>query len=96
MEAWHRGASRESFSERHLAFENWDTLPRVLTGKRLDILRQVHCHTTTSVPALTKRLERDYGNVHADVLVFVSVDLLEVTKAGVRVDYDSIDTKIAI
>ena len=39
-EAWHRAQSGESFRERYSAFENWDTLARVLTGKRLEILRQ--------------------------------------------------------
>ena len=94
--AWHRAARGESFLERHLAFENWDTLARVLTGKRLDILRHVHRHATTSIRALAKALARDYSNVHADVQALMSAGLLEVTEAGVRVDYDSIDTKIAI
>jgi predicted transcriptional regulator len=39
---------------------------------------------------------RDYSNVHADVQALMSAGLLEVTKAGVRVDYDAIETKIAI
>lgn len=95
-DAWHRAARGEVFSERHLAFENWDTLTRVLTGKRLDILRHVHRHATISIRALAKALGRDYSNVHADVQALMNVGLLEVTQAGVRVDYDSIDTKIAI
>ena len=95
-DAWHRAARGESFSERHLAFENWDTLTRVLTAKRLDLLRHIHRHTTTSIRALAKTLGRDYSNVHADVQALMSAGLLEVTKAGVRVDYDSIETKIAL
>lgn len=95
-DAWHRAKRGDSFSERHLAFENWDTLARILTGKRLDILRHVHRHATTSIRGLAKALERDYSNVHADVQALTSVGLLNVTKAGVRVDYDSIDTRIAI
>jgi predicted transcriptional regulator len=95
-EAWQRAARGELFAERHLAFENWDTLTRILTAKRLDILRHVHHHTTTSIRALAKTLGRDYSNVHADVHALMSAGLLEVTSAGVRVDYDSIETKIAI
>ncbi len=34
IDAWHRAERGETFHERHLAFENWDTLARVLTGKR--------------------------------------------------------------
>ena len=94
--AWHRAEQGESFRERHLAFENWDTLARILTSKRLDILRYVHRHATASIRALAKALERDYSNVHADVRALRNVGLLDVTKSGVRVDYDSIETKIAI
>ena len=95
-EAWHRAAQGESFRERYLAFENWDTLARILTSKRLDILRHVHRHATTSIRALAKALKRDYSNVHADVQALTSIGLLDVTKSGIRVDYNSIETKIAI
>ena len=95
-QAWHRAQAGEFFRERHLAFENWDTLARVLTGKRLEILRHVNRHATTSIRALAKALGRDYSNVHADVQALIGVGLLDATKEGVRVDYDSIETKIAI
>jgi hypothetical protein len=36
------------------------------------------------------------GNVHADVQALISAGLLDVSKAGVRVEYDSIETKIAM
>jgi predicted transcriptional regulator len=94
--AWRRAKRGTSFTERHLTFENWDTLARVLTAKRLDILRHVHRHTTTSIRSLAKALARDYSNVHADTQALASVGLLEISDAGVRVDYDSIETKIAI
>ena len=32
VDAWHRAERGESFRERHLAFESWDALARVLTG----------------------------------------------------------------
>jgi len=38
IDAWHRAERGETFHERHLAFENWDTLARVLTGKRVNCL----------------------------------------------------------
>jgi hypothetical protein len=34
IDAWRRAERGETVDERHLAFENWDTLARVLTGKR--------------------------------------------------------------
>jgi predicted transcriptional regulator len=96
VDAWHRAESGERFSERHLAFESWDTLMRVLTVKRLDLLRQVHRQPSTSIRALAKALGRDYSNVHADVQALAAAGLLDTENDGVRADYDVIDTKIAM
>jgi predicted transcriptional regulator len=95
-DAWHRAEHGEVFQERHLAFENWDTLARVLTGKRMELLRYVRRHDVASVRALAKALGRDYSNVHADVQALSGAGLLDATDRGVRADYDAIETKIAI
>ena len=86
----------ESLPERRLAFENWDALTRVLTGKRMELLRHVRRNETASIRALAKALGRDYSNVHADVHALAAAGLLISTKSGLRADYDAIDTRIAI
>jgi predicted transcriptional regulator len=96
VDAWHRAERGETFHERHLAFESWDALARVLTGKRMELLRYVRRHNVTSVRALAKALDRDYSNVHADVQALAAAGLLDATGGGVRADYDTIETKIAI
>jgi predicted transcriptional regulator len=96
IDAWHRAERGESFRERHLAFESWDTLARVLTGKRMELLRYVRHHEVASVRALAKALGRDYSNVHADVQALTAAGLLESGENGLRADYDAIETKIAI
>ena len=96
IDAWHRGERGESFRERHLVFESWDALVRVLTAKRMELLRYVRRHPVASVRALAKALARDYSNVHADVQALMAAGLLEATGRGVRADYDAIETKIAI
>jgi predicted transcriptional regulator len=96
VDAWHRAESAESFRERHLAFESWDILARVLTGKRMELLRYVRRHKVSSVRALAKALGRDYSNVHADVQALTAAGLLETGENGLRADYDAIETKIAI
>jgi predicted transcriptional regulator len=96
VDAWHRAERGESFRERHLAFESWDTLARVLTGKRMELLRHVHRHQVTSIRALAKALGRDYSNVHADVQALTAAGLLDATGGGIRADYDAIETKIAM
>ena len=96
IDAWHRAERGERFQERHLAFESWDELVRVMSAKRMELLRYVRRHEVTSVRALAKALSRDYSNVHADVQALAGAGLLENTGKGVRTDYDSIETKIAI
>jgi predicted transcriptional regulator len=96
VDAWHRAERGESFRERHLAFESWDALARVLTGKRMELLRYVRRHKVTSVRSLAKALGRDYSNVHTDVQALTAAGLLDATDGGVRADYDAIETKIAI
>ncbi len=96
VDAWHRAERGEIFHERHLAFESWDALARVLTGKRMELLRYVRRHKVTSVRALAKALGRDYSNVHADVQALAAAGLLDTSDGGVQADYDAIETKIAI
>ena len=96
IDAWHRAERAEVFEERNLAFENWDTLARVLTAKRMELLSHVRRHKITSIRALAKALQRDYSNVHADVQALAAAGLLESSASGVRVDYDAIETRIAL
>jgi predicted transcriptional regulator len=96
VNAWRRAERGETFHERHLAFESWDALARVLTGKRMELLHYVRRHNVTSVRALAKALGRDYSNVHADVQALTAVGLLDTAGGSVQADYDVIETKIAI
>jgi predicted transcriptional regulator len=96
VDAWHRARRGKTFHERYVAFESWDTLARVLTGKRMELLRYVRRHEVISVRALAKALGRDYSNVHSDVQALTAVGLLDAKNGGVRADYDAIETKITI
>src|SRR5271165_211273 len=96
VDAWQRAARGEIFRERRLAFESWDALARVLTGKRMELLRYVRRHKVGSVRALAKALGRDYSNVHADVQALAAAGLLDVADDGLRADYDAIETRIAV
>ena len=96
VDAWHRAERGQDFRERHLAFESWEALARVLTGKRMDLLRYVRRHDVASVRALAKALGRDYSNVHADVQALAAAGLLDMGAGGLHADYDAIETRIAI
>jgi len=92
-EAWARAERGETFAERHLAFESWDALARMLTGKRMELLHYVRRHEVASVRALAKALGRDYSNVHADVQALAAAVLLDTTDGGLRADYDAMRSK---
>jgi predicted transcriptional regulator len=96
IDAWHRGEHGETFRERHLAFESWDSLARVMTNKRMELLRYVRRHEVGSIRALSKALGRDYSNVHADVQALTAAGLLDQSEGRLRADYDAIETRIAI
>src|ERR1039457_3496544 len=96
VDAWRRAERGETFHERHLAFESWETLARILSGKRMEVLRYVRRHNVTSIRALAKALSRDYSNVHADVQALASAGLLDSVNGALRADYDAIETRIAI
>src|SRR5262252_3912571 len=96
IDAWRRAENGETFHERHLAFESRDALARVLTGKRMELLRFVRRHKVSSVHALAKALGRDYSNVHADVQALSAAGLLDTADGCLRADSDAIETKIAI
>ncbi len=96
IDAWHRSERGETLRGRHLAFESWTALARVLTAKRMALLRHVRRHPAASVRALAKALGRDYSNVHADVQALTAAGLLDTTGGSLRADYDAIETRIAI
>ena len=56
IDAWHRAERGETVDERHLSFERWEGLARVLTGKRLELLRHLHRHATPSIAELARAL----------------------------------------
>jgi predicted transcriptional regulator len=94
--AWRRASRGETFQERVLTFESWDFLSRVLTGKRMELLRYVHRHRVRSIRALARALGRDYSSIRADVQVLMIARLLDRENGGVHTSYDAIETRISI
>jgi predicted transcriptional regulator len=94
IDAWHRAERGEEVGETHLAFETWETLARVLTGKRTELIGYVRRHEVASIRQLAAALGRDYSNVHADVKALAAEGLLDTAGGGVRAPYDVIDAWI--
>lgn len=101
VDAWYRaerGELTEANAERHLGFETFELFARVMTPRRLELLRHVHRHPPRSIRALSIALGRDYRRVHEDVEALVAAGLLDRDAAGLHADYETVrmETLIAL
>lgn len=100
VDAWlraERGELTEKNAERHVGFESFELFARVMTPRRLELLRRVHRHPAPSIRALAQALGRDYRRVHEDVQALVAAGLLDRDESGLRADYATVqmETRIA-
>lgn len=99
IDAWHRAERGEltpETAEIHVGFENWETMVRTLSPKRLELLRHVHQHPAKNIRALAQALGRDYRRVHEDVEALEAAGLLDRDKDGVRAEYDAFDVQMRV
>lgn len=99
IDAWHRAERGEltaSNAEIHVGFATWGLMVRVLSAKRLELLRHLHRHPARSIRALASALGRDYRRVHEDVEALESAGLLERDEDGVRADYEAFDVSMRV
>lgn len=98
VSAWHRAEAGAELCERHLSFDSFETLARVLTPKRLALLRHLHRNPAPSINALAKALGRDYRRVHEDVEALATAGLIDRADEGraLSAPYDTITTRIAL
>ena len=98
-EAWHR-AERDEISLEPIAkilFTDLETLLRMFTPRRFELLKQLRQTGPTSIRALSKALKRNYKNVHVEVVELMRLGLIEQTDEGlVRVPWDEIDAYLRL
>jgi predicted transcriptional regulator len=101
IDAWHRAERGEitpANPERHVGFESFEAFARVMTPRRLELLRHVHRQPARSIRALALALGRDYRRVHEDVETLVEGGLLDRDATGLHADYETVrmETLIAL
>ncbi|HTP66773.1 MAG TPA: hypothetical protein VMJ66_15380 [Geobacteraceae bacterium] len=69
------GKKEEEAVER-VFFESIDAANRLLTPKRVELLRRLHDEGPMNTHELAKRLSRDYKNVRQDVLALNEVGII--------------------
>jgi predicted transcriptional regulator len=97
-DAWRRAERGEQVNERHLSFDSFETLARILTPKRLELLRHLHRNPAASINALAKTVGRDYWRVHEEVEALAEAGLVdrEDGGTGLSAPYDAIEIRIAL
>lgn len=97
-DAVRRDKKGERVRESHISFDSFETLAKVLTPRRLELLRYVHRRPATSIRALAHALNRDYRRVHEDVEALAETGLLERSDegTGITAPFDAIETRIAL
>ncbi|MEW6418923.1 MAG: hypothetical protein AB1480_12515 [Nitrospirota bacterium] len=101
-EAIERGESPKK--KRHgVYFENIDTMRKVLTDKRLTLLKAIKEKHPSSIYELAKIVDRDFKNVSDDLKYLAEIGLVELkkskedrTRVTPAVGYDKILLEIAV
>jgi predicted transcriptional regulator len=96
VDAWHRMERGDDVDERHVSFADWETMVRVLSPKRLALLRHLHHCSARNIRALALALGRDYRRVHEDVEALEAVGLVDRDKAGLRAEYEAFDVRMRV
>ena len=96
VDVWHRMERGEQVNEKQIRFADWETMVRVLSPKRLELLRHVHQHPPKNIRALAEALGRDYRRVHEDVEALEAAGLLERDKEGLRAEYDAFGAQVRV
>jgi predicted transcriptional regulator len=99
VEAWRRAEQGQPVEQpiERLYFEDLATMLKVLTPRRLEVLKVVHQIGPVSVRAVAKRMKRDYKNVHRDLQVLERTGLVTRSPDGrLRAPWNKIIAEIAL
>jgi len=95
--AWNALDEGGALSPRHiLALPDLPALLKALTPTRWQLLERLAAEGPCSVYALAKRLQRDYKNVHTDVVQLVALGLIERREARIAVTWDAVRAELRL
>ncbi len=86
-----------------LSFQNIDTLRKVLTEKRIELLHTIKKHHPESIYELAKLQERDLKSVNTDIEILTDLGLITLEqlhdarqRIKPKIDFDAIHVEIPI
>jgi len=93
-----RGVKKMQVPE--ITFEDLDTYKKILTVRRLELLRLIYLKKPKNISEAAALAERDFKNVYDDIKILESVDLVKLKKTehGLtpKTVYNKIDINIKI
>ena len=94
--AWKRATSGKRVDETHVTFLDMQTLLEALSPRRLELLKHVHRHGADSIKDLAAHLERDYKNVHQDVIILENAGLLVRDGRKLSAPWDELQANVSL
>lgn len=79
-----------------ISFASWDVMHRILTPKRLEIIRALCGQPPMSIREASRRVSRDFKGVHTDVTALVTAGLVEQRDGKICFPYERIHVEFDI
>ena len=67
-----------------ISFPDFETLGKIITGSRIEILKTIRVEKPRSIQKLAKILKRNFKNVYQDVQLLAEYGLIDLKGAGPR------------
>ncbi|HLC32207.1 MAG TPA: hypothetical protein VJJ82_00105 [Candidatus Nanoarchaeia archaeon] len=101
LEASRKGEQLNTYEE--VSFQNIDTLRKILTERRVELLRAIKQRMPESIYELAKLVGRDLKSVNTDLKILVDLGLISLEKSREerkrtkpRVEFDRLNVEIAM
>jgi predicted transcriptional regulator len=93
-DAWESG---QGDGVAHIGFENWELMHKVLSPKRLEIVRTMAGAGPLSIREIARRVGRDFKGVHSDVRMLADSGVIDRDERGKLIfPYDRIHVDFEI
>ena len=67
-----------------ISFPDYETLGRIITGSRLELLSAIRTKKPKSIHELARMVSRDFKNIYQDVQLLAEFGLIDLVEAGPR------------
>lgn len=89
-----RGGRPEA--EAGLSFPSYETMHRILSPKRLEIVKAMVGVGVVSIRQLARSVDRDFKGVHSDVTALVNAGVIDRVDGGIIFPYEAIHVEFDV